>query len=689
MPADIKVGGGWKTIVGISIKVGGLWKDVVSGFIKVAGLWKQFFGTQIEYTFYFNNTLYIGTNGQISFDSPGYAGTSIVFAPGRVLGILPADLVQENIYYAADALYFYMFWIGKRFSGGSAGEIQYEIRVPHANGQADISLTTYPSSSYSETAYYYIGSNSGGLSTVVGRTSGSKWLVYFGTTTATSSSFTPHGILSSIWLQKNNVTSGSLDDGITEILASQGAAPSAPTSLYADSVLSTTATINWAAPSDLGMSALLKYQYRYSTVNDFSAVSWINAYTSTSINLTGLTPNILYYWQVSARNQLIATDGTIGASSFTTIQYTVTWDYQGGTGSPASTTVNTGSAVTAPTPTRSGYTFSTWRYPLSGGDPIFIAAGGSYTPPGNITFYAIWTVASPVNTAAPTISGTVQEGQTVTGNTGTWTGSGITYTYQWKYWDSGSVYLGISGATSSTYAIPSNYRAVYGTVIRIYITATNAGGAATANSSDYTVAAAPVPSGGIVSISPSGTQRALTVLTATTSGWSGSPTSYNKRIYASTSNPPTTGSILKASNSSSSTSVAYTITQFDSDNPAYYFKAFTTATNAGGTSSDAESNVVFSGNAPSTPTSLQNTYSSGPSWACSWIAPGGSGVITYYWVLRQSASNGGSITATASGNTTGTNFTQAMSSANGLWAYFTVYASNVYGTSSTIASAWA
>jgi uncharacterized repeat protein (TIGR02543 family) len=82
-------------------------------------------------------------------------------------------------------------------------------------------------------------------------------------------------------------------------------------------------------------------------------------------------------------------------AQWTAIQYTVTWNANGGTVSPTSATVNAGSSVTAPTPTRSGFTFSTWRNPLSGGDPIFVSAGGSYTPTASITFYAIWTAPTP------------------------------------------------------------------------------------------------------------------------------------------------------------------------------------------------------------------------------------------------------------------------------------------------------
>ncbi len=96
-----------------------------------------------------------------------------------------------------------------------------------------------------------------------------------------------------------------------------------------------------------------------------------------------------------------------------------------------------------------------------------------------------------------------------------------------------------------------------------------------------------------------------------------------------------------------------------------------------------------SGTAPGTPSGLSNSYSSGPTWTGSWTASTGTAPITYYWTLYQSLTNGGATTTTASGSTTGTSFTQSMNSANGLWAYFTVYASNAYGNSSSATSGWA
>ena len=90
---------------------------------------------------------------------------------------------------------------------------------------------------------------------------------------------------------------------------------------------------------------------------------------------------------------------------------------------------------------------------------------------------------APANTVAPTISGTAQEGQTLTVARGTWTGTAtITYAYQWQR---GGV--NIHGATATTYA------AVFddvGTTLRVVVTASNAGGVVSANSAATAVVSA-------------------------------------------------------------------------------------------------------------------------------------------------------------------------------------------------------
>ena len=90
----------------------------------------------------------------------------------------------------------------------------------------------------------------------------------------------------------------------------------------------------------------------------------------------------------------------------------------------------------------------------------------------------------PVNTVAPSVSGTAQTGSTLTTTTGTWTGTPTpTYAYQWQQGTTN-----ISGATSSTYVISNSYA---GVTIRCVVTATNGAGSASANSnSTSTVVAA-------------------------------------------------------------------------------------------------------------------------------------------------------------------------------------------------------
>ena len=84
---------------------------------------------------------------------------------------------------------------------------------------------------------------------------------------------------------------------------------------------------------------------------------------------------------------------------------------------------------------------------------------------------------SPSNSVAPAITGTAQEGQTLTCSSGTWSGS-PTYTYQWKR--NGS---NITSATNSTYTLVSGD---VGQTIKCTVTATNFIGSSTADSNSVT-----------------------------------------------------------------------------------------------------------------------------------------------------------------------------------------------------------
>jgi uncharacterized repeat protein (TIGR02543 family) len=80
--------------------------------------------------------------------------------------------------------------------------------------------------------------------------------------------------------------------------------------------------------------------------------------------------------------------------------YTVSFNANGGTGSVASQTVNSGSSITLPSNSFSytGYTFVSWNTNQSGTGTSY-NAGASYTVTSNVTLYAIWQQNAPTYTA--------------------------------------------------------------------------------------------------------------------------------------------------------------------------------------------------------------------------------------------------------------------------------------------------
>jgi hypothetical protein len=137
------------------------------------------------------------------------------------------------------------------------------------------------------------------------------------------------------------------------------------------------------------------------------------------------------------------------------------------------------------------------------------------------------TQAAPTNVGEPTISGSAVVGQTLTADNGVWTGSGITYTYQWlRCNESDSACQNVTGATAKTYALQA---ADAGFRLRVRVTATNADGAnsALANGTPVvTVSQTGVPQN-LQAPAISGTAATGQMLTASTGLWSGQqPISY-------------------------------------------------------------------------------------------------------------------------------------------------------------------
>jgi hypothetical protein len=99
----------------------------------------------------------------------------------------------------------------------------------------------------------------------------------------------------------------------------------------------------------------------------------------------------------------------------------------------------------------------------------------------------------PRNTTAPSISGTLRSGETLTADAGTWSGTQpINFTYQWRRCDqNGANCSNIIGATNKTYVLGS---IDVGNTLRVRVLATNsAGSSSVVTAATGVVAALPAP----------------------------------------------------------------------------------------------------------------------------------------------------------------------------------------------------
>jgi hypothetical protein len=113
----------------------------------------------------------------------------------------------------------------------------------------------------------------------------------------------------------------------------------------------------------------------------------------------------------------------------------------------------------------------------------FSTAGASAAPPAQAgatepfasnQMAVLAALAPPVNSTSPTISGTAQEGKTLTAAPGSWTEEPTSYKYKWRRCDAkGAHCTAIKPATATTYAVQA---ADVGHTLRVYVVARNAAG---------------------------------------------------------------------------------------------------------------------------------------------------------------------------------------------------------------------
>src|SRR6185437_10918199 len=153
-------------------------------------------------------------------------------------------------------------------------------------------------------------------------------------------------------------------------------------------------------------------------------------------------------------------------------------------------------------------------------------AGGSSSPASSSASATVLPAVPPPpsNTAPPTISGTAQQGQTLTESHGTWTNNPTSFTYQWLQCDGeGNNCQPISGATNQTYVPTGND---VGHRLKVSETASNAGGSSSPSTSAASAVVLPAAPTNSAPPTISGTAQQGQTLTESHGTWTNNPTGF-------------------------------------------------------------------------------------------------------------------------------------------------------------------
>ena len=245
---------------------------------------------------------------------------------------------------------------------------------------------------------------------------------------------------------------------------------------------------------------------------------------------------------------------------------------------------------------------------------------------------------APANTALPVISGTAQQGQSLSSTTGTWTGTApITYTRQWRRCDAGGASCAnIAGATGASYTLVA---ADVGATVRVRVTATNSAGSGSADSNASLVVVAPPAAPANTSLPVvSGSAVSGQVLATSDGTWTGTaPITFTRQWRRCDAGG------ASCVNISGATAASYTLVAADVGST---IRARITATNASGsaTADSAATAVVTSAPSPPVSTGLpvvSGSAQSGQSLSVSSGSWSGSTPMSFGYQWRRCDASGG------------------------------------------------
>lgn len=481
----IKIPSGWKQINEMYIKISNGWKKVNEGYIKTSSGWKKFWS---------GGTLKIQSNVTISQSvSPTTSlitlvGTNYYWSPGPPsltykfqkstdnstwTDISGASGTATNPAYGSSNTYNYNLTA----TNITKGVINYYRFIVNATYGSQNASSTSTATSFQSPTNITLTKGTVGTSTfdlswtsstgasryyVYKSTDGSTYSLYTGTT---ATSITVSG-LSSGTLYYFYVTPVTGPDNINPGYYGNDSNVVSGTTTYNQYTVTYNANGGSVSPSSATVNAGSSVVLPTPTRTGYTFTGW---YTSSTV------PPGSY---VGGGGSSYTPSASITLYAFwTIITYTVTWDANGGSVSPTSSSVNYGSSVTAPTPSRSGYTFNGW-YNASSGGSLIVNAGNSYTPSSSITLYAQWSVITYTvtyngNGGTPArTSDTVAAGSSVTLPSATRSG------YNFIGWYNPSAVL--VGQAGGSYTPPSSI-----TLTAAWTFITPSAGAPTINSQDW------------------------------------------------------------------------------------------------------------------------------------------------------------------------------------------------------------